>query len=92
MNKADIIENVAEKLNTSKADAGRAVDAVIDTITDGLKKGESVAFVKFGTFIVKDRAARKGRNPHTGAEIDIPAAKVLSFKAGKPLKDEVNSK
>ncbi len=90
MNKADLIENVAEKLDLSKADAGRAVDSVFETITDSLKKGDEVTLVGFGTFKVKHRAARKGRNPKTGEDIQIAAANVPSFKAGKGLKDAVN--
>jgi DNA-binding protein HU-beta len=90
VNKADLIENVAEKLDLSKADAGRAVDSVFETITDSLKKGDEVTLVGFGTFKVKHRAARKGRNPKTGEDIQIAAANVPSFKAGKGLKDAVN--
>lgn len=90
MNKADLIENVAGKLDLSKADAGRAVDSVFETITDSLSKGDEVTLVGFGTFKVKHRAARKGRNPKTGEEIDIKAANVPSFKAGKGLKEAVN--
>src|SRR5690625_3431289 len=73
-----------------KAAAGRALDAMIDSVTGALQKGDQVVLVGFGTFSVKDRAARTGRNPQTGAEIQIAAAKVPSFKAGKALKDAVN--
>lgn len=90
MNKADLIEQVAEKTESSKADAGHTVDAVLDAIVGSLAKGDDVTLVGFGTFKVKARAARKGRNPQTGAEIDIAAATVPSFKAGKGLKDAVN--
>lgn len=90
MNKAELIEHVAEKMDSSKADAGRTVDVVLDAITGSLKKGDEVTLVGFGTFKVKHRAARKGRNPKTGEEIEIAAANVPSFKAGKGLKDAVN--
>jgi DNA-binding protein HU-beta len=89
MNKADLIEAVAGSADLSKAAAGRAVDAVVDAVTDALKKGEEVALVGFGTFTVKERAARTGRNPQTGATIQIAASKVPSFRAGKALKDAV---
>lgn len=81
---------MAESADISKADAAKALDAFISTISDVLKSGEQVAIAGFGTYKVSERAARKGRNPQTGAEIDIPAAKVPSFKAGKALKDAVN--
>ena len=71
--------------------SGRALDAVLDSITESLKNSDPVSLVGFGTFTVKDRAARIGRNPQTGAEIQIAAARVPSFKAGKALKDAVNS-
>lgn len=90
MNKAELIEAVADGADISKADATRAVDTVINQITDTLKNGDQVALVGFGTFSVKDRAARTGRNPRTGDPIDIPASKVPGFKAGKALKDAVN--
>jgi len=90
MNKAELIERVANDVNLSKADAERAVNAVFDGITDTLKNGGQVTLVGFGTFQVKDRAARTGRNPQTGETIQIAAAKVPSFKAGKALKDAVN--
>src|SRR5690625_5212316 len=73
-----------------KAAAGRALDAMIDSVTGALQKGDQVVLVGFGTFSVKDRAARTGRNPQTGAEIQIAAANVPSFKAGKAFKDAVN--
>jgi len=90
MNKAELIEAVAEAADLSKAGATRAVDAVLDTITGALKGGDQVTLVGFGTFEVRARAARAGRNPQTGATINIPASKAPSFKAGKALKDAVN--
>lgn len=90
MNKSELIDAIAESADLSKASATRALDAVIDTITDSLKSGDQVVLVGFGTFSVKDRAARTGRNPQTGAPIEIAAAKIPSFKAGKALKDAVN--
>ncbi|HHC72723.1 MAG TPA: HU family DNA-binding protein [Thiotrichales bacterium] len=90
MNKTELVEAVAQSSNLSKADAQRAVDAVIDSITEALAKGEQVSVVGFGTFLVRERAARTGRNPQTGATIEIAAAKVPAFKAGKALKDAVN--
>lgn len=90
MNKSELIDAVAESSDISKATASRAVDAVIESVTDALKKGEQVTLIGFGTFMVKERSARTGRNPRTGAAIDIAAAKVPSFKAGKALKDAVN--
>jgi len=90
VNKAELIDAVADGADISKADATRAVDAVVDQITSALKKGDQVTLVGFGTFAVKDRAARTGRNPRTGEAINIPASKVPGFKAGKALKDAVN--
>lgn len=90
MNKAELIEAVAAAADLSKAAAARAVDAMIDSVTASLKSGDQVTVVGFGTFLVRERAARTGRNPQTGASIDIPAAKVPSFKAGKALKDALN--
>jgi len=90
MNKAELIDAVASAANLSKAEAGRAVDAVVDTITDALKKGQQVSVVGFGTFSVKHRAARQGRNPKTGDTIEIAASNVPGFKAGKALRDAVN--
>ncbi len=91
MNKSELIDAVAADADLSKAAAARAVDAMTDAITKALKKGDSVALVGFGSFNVKNRAARTGRNPQTGATINIAAAKVPSFKAGKALKDAVNA-
>lgn len=90
MNKSDLIEKIAINADISKASAGRSLNSIITTITDELANGGEVALVGFGTYKVNDRAARKGRNPQTGAEIQIAAAKVPSFKAGKALKDAVN--
>ena len=90
MNKTDLIDAVASGTDLSKADAARAVDAVVEAITQALKKGDAVTLVGFGTFQVRTRAARSGRNPQTGASIKIKAAKVPKFRAGKGLKDAVN--
>ncbi len=90
MNKSELIDAIASGADISKASAGRALDSMVDTITESLRKGDPVALVGFGTFSVKDRAARQGRNPQTGATIQIPAARVPGFKAGKGLKDAVN--
>ncbi|BFM16399.1 DNA-binding protein HU-beta [Maricurvus nonylphenolicus] len=90
MNKSELIEAVAASADIPKAAAGRAVDAVVETVTSALKEGDQVVLVGFGTFAVKDRAARTGRNPQTGEPIEIAAAKIPSFKAGKALKDAVN--
>ena len=90
MNKAELVDAVAGASNLSKADAGRAVDAIVDSVTKALKRGEQVSVVGFGTFSVKHRAARSGRNPRTGETINIAASNVPGFKAGKGLKDAVN--
>ena len=90
MNKTDLINAIAEHANLSKADAGRSLEAFINTIETTLKAGDAITLVGFGTFQVKARAARTGRNPQTGQEITIAAANVPSFKAGKGLKDAVN--
>ncbi|WP_347329787.1 HU family DNA-binding protein [Marinimicrobium locisalis] len=90
VNKSELIEAIAASADIPKAAAGRALDAMVDNVTGALKKGDQVVLVGFGTFSVKERAARTGRNPQTGAEIQIAAAKVPSFKAGKALKDAVN--
>lgn len=89
-NKAALIERVAEKTGLTKKDATVAVDAVFKTIQDALVDGEKVQLIGFGNFEVRERAARKGRNPQTGKEIEIPASKVPAFKPGKGLKDAVN--
>jgi len=90
MNKSELIDAVASETDLSKADATRATDAVLDTITSALSKGDQVTLVGFGTFSVRDRAARAGRNPQTGETIQIKASKSPGFKAGKALKDAVN--
>ncbi|ALP42933.1 MULTISPECIES: nucleoid-associated protein HU-beta [Aeromonas] len=90
MNKSQLIDKIADGADISKAAAGRALDAFIDAVTDSLKEGDQVALVGFGTFAVRERAARSGRNPQTGATIEIAAGKVPAFKAGKALKDAVN--
>ncbi|MEQ1620584.1 MAG: HU family DNA-binding protein [Methylococcales bacterium] len=90
MNKSELITAIAEHANLTKADAGRSLDGIIKSIETALKAGDSVALVGFGSFEVKERAERKGRNPQTGEEITISAAKLPSFKAGKSLKDAVN--
>ncbi|MBN2514978.1 MAG: HU family DNA-binding protein [Deltaproteobacteria bacterium] len=89
MNKAELIEKVAELSKARKAESGRTVDAVFDAITDALKKNDRVAIAGFGTFSVSRRSARKGRNPQTGEEINIEAKNVPKFTAGKKLKDTV---
>ena len=90
MNKSELIEAIAASADIPKAAASRALDAMVESVTDSHKKGESVSLVGFGTFAIKERAARTGRNPQTGQPIEISAAKVPSFKAGKALKDAVN--
>lgn len=90
MNKSELVNAVAENAGLSKSEAGKAVEACVDSITAALKKGDSVSLVGFGTFNVKRRDARTGRNPRTGEEIKIKASNVPSFKAGKALKDAVN--
>lgn len=89
MSKTDFISKVAEKAGLSKVDAKKAVDAVLGAIEQSLAEGDKVQFVGFGTFDVSERQARKGRNPRTGKEINIPAKKVPVFRAGKKLKDAV---
>ncbi len=90
MNKSELIEAIAAASDLPKAAAGRALDAMTDTITKALTEEDQVVLVGFGTFSVKDRAARTGRNPQTGEPIEIAAAKIPSFKPGKALKDAVN--
>ena len=89
MTKAELISAVAEKSNLTKKDSDKAVTAVIDAVTEALVKGEKVSLVGFGTFEVKDRAARKGINPRTKEPMPIPASKLPAFKAGKALKEAV---
>ncbi|PKR78854.1 DNA-binding protein [Halalkalibacillus sediminis] len=89
MNKTDLVNSVAEQADLSKKDASKAVDSVFESITGSLKKSEKVQLIGFGNFEVRERSARKGRNPQTGEEINIPASKVPAFKPGKALKDAV---
>lgn len=90
MNKAELIDIIADSADISKASAGRALDAVTDAIADALKNDDQVTIVGFGTFAVRERAERSGRNPRTGETITIKASKIPGFKAGKALKDAVN--
>lgn len=89
MNKTELIARVAEISELTKKDATKAVDAVFEAISDALQQGDKVQIIGFGNFETRERAARKGRNPQTGEEIDIAASKVPAFKAGKALKDVV---
>tara|TARA_B100001057_G_scaffold92623_2_gene88879 strand:+ start:932 stop:1204 length:273 start_codon:yes stop_codon:yes gene_type:complete len=90
VNKSELIDQIAESADISKTAASRALEATIDAVAGSLKNGESVSLVGFGTFLVRERAARAGRNPKTGATIQIAAAKVPAFKPGKALKDALN--
>ena len=90
MNKSELVDNVANSTDLSKADAGKAVDATLKAITTALKSGDQVTLIGFGTFSVRDRAARTGRDPRTGKTIKIKASKTPAFKAGKAFKDAVN--
>jgi len=90
MNKSELINIIASESGLSKANAARALDATTDAITGVMASGDSVQLTGFGSFIVRDRAARAGRNPQTGAIIKIAASKVAAFKAGKALKGAVN--
>ncbi len=92
MNKAELVDVVAGSASLSKADATRVLDAVLDGIKDALRKGDIVTLLGFGTFDVRARAARSGRNPRTGETLQIKASKVPGFKAGKALKDAVSEK
>ncbi|MGE0071784.1 MAG: HU family DNA-binding protein [Thiomonas sp.] len=89
MNKAELIEHIANTAELNKAQAARALDAMIDAVRRTLKKGDSVSLIGFGTFAVTKRAARTGRNPRTGAAIKIKAAKIPKFRPGKGLKDAI---
>lgn len=89
MNRNELIDFIAEAMKSTKTSASAALDAVLDGITNALEKAEPVVIVNFGTFMVKERAARVGRNPSTGEKININAARVVNFKAGKALKDAV---
>lgn len=90
MKKTEFIDALSEQASLSKADASRALDAVIDIISNALKSGDQVVLTGFGTFLVRKREARSGRNPRTGDVIEISASNVPAFKAGKALKDAVN--
>lgn len=90
MNKTELIEAMADAADISKAAAGRALEGMVEAITNAVKDGDTVSVIGFGTFSVRERAARTGRNPKTGAEIQIPASKTPAFKAGKAFKDAVN--
>ena len=90
MNKSDLIAAIAAKTGDTKKNAEASLNAFVEAVTDSLKKGDKVQLVGFGSFEVRKRAARKGRNPQTGAEIKIPASKAPVFKAGKALKDAVH--
>ncbi|MBA7490997.1 DNA-binding protein HU [subsurface metagenome] len=89
MDKAELIEEISSKVGLTKKDAGNVVNAVVETITNTLKKGEKVTLVGFGTFQVMERKAREGRNPRTGEKLEIPAKKVPNFRAGKNLREAV---
>ncbi len=90
MNKGELIQSVSDAAEIPKATAGKVVDAIFDTITGSLANGDPVSLIGFGSFIVRERPARVGRNPRTGEAIDIAAAKVPAFKPSKNLKDAVN--
>ena len=90
MKKAELVDAIADSADISKAAAGRALDGFVEAVTEALKSGDQVALVGFGTFSVRERAARQGRNPQTGATIEIKASNNPAFKAGKALKDAVN--
>jgi len=89
MNKTDLITQVVEKTDLQKKDATKAVEAVFEAISEALQSGDKVQLVGFGNFEVRERSARKGRNPQTGEEIEIPASKIPAFKPGKALKDGI---
>ena len=90
MNKADLIEQIAQAAEISKSAAERAVDALVNSVKTSLRKGEDVTLVGFGTFYAGTRAARTGRNPRTGEAVEIKAAKLAKFRAGKALKEAIN--
>ena len=90
MNKGQLVESISKKASLSIKDSTAAVNAFLETVKDTLTKGDTVTLIGFGNFLVRDRAARVGRNPRTKEEVKIPAVKVPAFKAGKPLKDAVN--
>ena len=90
MNQAELIASVAERAGLTKADAGKAVEALVATITDALKRGDEVRIAGFGSFAISERAERQGRNPQTGAQITIAASRAARFTAGKAVKDALN--
>ncbi len=90
MHKAELVAKVAESAGITKAQAQESLNAITDTITDALSTGDTVSLIGFGTFSIRQRSERKGKNPQTGAEITIPASKSVGFKPGKSLKDSVN--
>ncbi len=90
MNKSDLVDAIAADAGISKASANKALDSFVENVGKALESGDSVSLVGFGTFTVSDRKARKGRNPQTGAEIEIPSSKAPVFKAGSKLKDRIN--
>lgn len=90
MNKSELTELISQRAGVSKAAAGRALDATVAAVTEALKRGDTVTLVGFGSFYVGERAARTGRNPRTGKDLTIKAAKVPKFRAGKGLRDAVN--
>ena len=92
MNKTELIEAMAESADISKAAANRALEGMVEAITNAVKSGDTVSIIGFGTFSVRERAARTGRNPNTGAEIQIAASKSPAFKSGKALKDAVHNR
>lgn len=91
MNKTELVDAIVAAADITKAQAGRALDAVLESVTETLKKGEKVTLIGFGTFETRERAARTGRNPQTGKEIQIAASTTPAFKAGKKLKDALNT-
>jgi DNA-binding protein HU-beta len=91
VNKAELITAMAEKSGLTKKDSEKALNAFIESVEEALMKRDKVQLVGFGTFEVRERSSRKGRNPQTGEEIDIPAASIPAFKAGKALKDSINN-
>lgn len=90
MNKSQLVDKISEGADLSKAAAGRALDSFIEAVGEALQSGDQVSLVGFGTFLLRERASRSGRNPQTGESIEIAAAKIPAFKAGKALKDAVN--
>lgn len=90
MNKSQLVDKISEGADLSKAAAGRALDSFIEAVGEALQSGDQVSLVGFGTFLLRERASRSGRNPQTGQTIEIAAAKIPAFKAGKALKDAVN--